>query len=70
MPQPLNSKESSLFRQVIRNYDLKQYKKGALESLFPTVCVRFAYCRSKVFGPPTKSSEKTHSMATLQLSRP
>lgn len=28
MPQPLNSKESSLFRQVIRNYDLKQYKKG------------------------------------------
>ncbi|KAI0006452.1 N-terminal acetyltransferase A, auxiliary subunit [Xylariaceae sp. FL0662B] len=28
MPQPLNSKESSLFRQVIRNYEDKQYKRG------------------------------------------
>lgn len=28
MPQPLSSKESSLFRQVIRHYDSKQYKKG------------------------------------------
>ncbi|KAH0544962.1 hypothetical protein FGG08_000888 [Glutinoglossum americanum] len=28
MPQPLSSKESSLFRQVIRNYEGKQYKKG------------------------------------------
>ncbi|KAG9244925.1 tetratricopeptide [Calycina marina] len=28
MPQPLSAKESSLFRQVIRNYEDKQYKKG------------------------------------------
>jgi len=28
MPQPLNAKESSLFRQVIRNYEDKQYKRG------------------------------------------
>ncbi|KAI9815875.1 MAG: hypothetical protein M1832_005185 [Thelocarpon impressellum] len=28
MPQPLGSKDASLFRQVIRNYDSKQYKKG------------------------------------------
>ncbi|PQE06378.1 putative NMDA receptor-regulated 1 protein [Rutstroemia sp. NJR-2017a WRK4] len=28
MPQPLSSKESSLFRTVIRNYEDKQYKKG------------------------------------------
>ncbi|KAI9808636.1 MAG: hypothetical protein M1825_003787 [Sarcosagium campestre] len=26
--QPLNSKESSLFRQVVRSYESKQYKKG------------------------------------------
>jgi hypothetical protein len=32
MPQPLNSKESSLFRQVIRNYEDKQYKKGGLHA--------------------------------------
>ncbi|KAJ5089461.1 hypothetical protein N7532_008145 [Penicillium argentinense] len=29
MPQPLNSKDQSLFRQVVRNFELKQYKKGA-----------------------------------------
>ncbi|KAM3071346.1 hypothetical protein ACMFMG_008938 [Clarireedia jacksonii] len=28
MPQPLSSKESSLFRTVIRNYEDKQFKKG------------------------------------------
>ncbi|KAI0398965.1 tetratricopeptide [Xylaria palmicola] len=28
MPQPLSAKESSLFRQVIRNYEEKQYKRG------------------------------------------
>lgn len=28
MPQPLSAKESSLFRQVIRNYEDKQYKRG------------------------------------------
>ncbi|KAI9885297.1 MAG: Pyridoxine 4-dehydrogenase [Watsoniomyces obsoletus] len=28
MPQPLSSRESALFRQLIRNYDTKQYKKG------------------------------------------
>jgi hypothetical protein len=31
MPQPLSSKESSLFRQVIRNYEDKQYKKGGVQ---------------------------------------
>lgn len=30
MPQPLSSKESSLFRTVVRNYEDKQYKKGEL----------------------------------------
>ncbi|KAI0159832.1 tetratricopeptide [Xylariaceae sp. FL1272] len=28
MPQPLSSKENALFRQVIRNYEDKQYKRG------------------------------------------
>jgi tetratricopeptide (TPR) repeat protein len=28
MPQPLSAKENSLFRQVIRNYEDKQYKRG------------------------------------------
>ncbi|KAJ5929474.1 N-terminal acetyltransferase A complex subunit n.t1.c1 [Penicillium verhagenii] len=28
MPQPLNPKDQSLFRQVVRNFELKQYKKG------------------------------------------
>jgi N-alpha-acetyltransferase 15/16, NatA auxiliary subunit len=28
MPQPLSSKEASLFRSVIRNYEDKQYKRG------------------------------------------
>lgn len=28
MPQPLSSKEAALFRQVIRNYEDKQYKRG------------------------------------------
>ncbi|KAI5926232.1 NMDA receptor-regulated protein 1-domain-containing protein [Camillea tinctor] len=28
MPQPLNAKENALFRQVIRNYEDKQYKRG------------------------------------------
>ncbi|EFR03747.1 NMDA receptor-regulated protein 1 [Nannizzia gypsea CBS 118893] len=28
MPQPLSSKDSSLFRQVVRNCENKQYKKG------------------------------------------
>lgn len=28
MPQPLSSKEASLFRTVIRNYEDKQYKRG------------------------------------------
>ncbi|KAJ5814977.1 hypothetical protein N7474_006754 [Penicillium riverlandense] len=28
MPQPLNSKDASLFRQVVRNFEMKQYKKG------------------------------------------
>ncbi|KAJ4296687.1 hypothetical protein N0V90_006735 [Kalmusia sp. IMI 367209] len=28
MPQPLPSKEGSLFRQLVKNYEAKQYKKG------------------------------------------
>ncbi|EON61385.1 hypothetical protein W97_00599 [Coniosporium apollinis CBS 100218] len=28
MPQPLPSKENSLFKQVVKNYEAKQYKKG------------------------------------------
>ncbi|KAF1968332.1 NMDA receptor-regulated protein 1 [Bimuria novae-zelandiae CBS 107.79] len=28
MPQPLPSKEASLFRQLVKNYEAKQYKKG------------------------------------------
>ena len=28
MSQPLGSKDASLFRQVIRNFEQKQYKKG------------------------------------------
>ncbi|OTA99846.1 hypothetical protein M426DRAFT_324834 [Hypoxylon sp. CI-4A] len=28
MPQPLSAKENALFRQVIRNYEDKQYKRG------------------------------------------
>lgn len=29
MPQPLSSKDGALFRQVVRNCENKQYKKGA-----------------------------------------
>ena len=32
MPQPLNTKDQSLFRQVVRNFELKQYKKGKVEA--------------------------------------
>jgi peptide alpha-N-acetyltransferase len=28
MPQQLSSKDASLFRQVVRYYENKQYKKG------------------------------------------
>lgn len=28
MPQPLPSKEGSLFKQVLKAYETKQYKKG------------------------------------------
>lgn len=28
MPQQLSSKDASLFRQVVRHYENKQYKKG------------------------------------------
>src|SRR3569833_3362076 len=28
MPQPLSTREANLFRQVIRNYEDKQYKRG------------------------------------------
>ena len=28
MPQPLGSKERTLFGQVVKNYENKQYKKG------------------------------------------
>lgn len=42
MPQPLNSKESSLFRTVVRNYEDKQYKKGRLQHLLRgTVCSQY-----------------------------
>ena len=30
-PQPLASKERSLFTQVVKNYENKQYKKGRRE---------------------------------------
>lgn len=30
MPQPLSSKDASSFRQVVRHYENKQYKKGGL----------------------------------------
>lgn len=44
MPQPLPSKDQSLFRQVVRHFEMKQYKKGwlvlsltqALLTTFPT----------------------------------
>lgn len=28
--QPLSSKEAALFRQVVKNYEQKQHKKGTL----------------------------------------
>jgi hypothetical protein len=31
MPQPLSSKDASSFRQVVRHYENKQYKKGGLD---------------------------------------
>lgn len=30
-PQPLGSKERSLFTQVVKNYENKQYKKGSFK---------------------------------------
>jgi hypothetical protein len=35
MPQQLSSKDSSLFRQVVRHYENKQYKKGSLTPFRP-----------------------------------
>jgi hypothetical protein len=32
MPQPLPSKEQTLFRSVVKYYEGKQYKKGASTS--------------------------------------
>lgn len=35
MPQLLSSKEGSLFRQLVKNYETKQYKKGASTRVHP-----------------------------------
>ena len=43
MPQPLGSKDASLFRQVIRNYDSKQFKKG--------IQTRSSLCRTRSLMP-------------------
>jgi len=37
MPQPLNSKDQSLFRQVVRNFEQKQYKKGPTHPFSPSI---------------------------------
>ena len=29
MPQPLSTKENNLFKQVVKEYELKNYKKGS-----------------------------------------
>jgi hypothetical protein len=39
MPQPLGSKDNSLFRQVVKNYETKQYKKGGTAPNPPTPSV-------------------------------
>lgn len=49
--QPLSAKESSLFRQVIRNYEDKQYKKGLCDAAFYSVehkltMYRYQSCRT------------------------
>jgi hypothetical protein len=33
MPQPLPSKEQTLFKSLVKFYEGKQYKKGALDLL-------------------------------------
>lgn len=34
----LASKERSLFSQVVKNYEAKQYKKGRSHSIFDSIC--------------------------------
>lgn len=33
-PQALSSKEQSLFKTVVKNYESKQYKKGASGTIY------------------------------------
>lgn len=53
-PQPLASKERSLFTQVVKNYENKQYKKGRQE-VEKEMCKADGLCRVESCGPdPTK----------------
>lgn len=54
-PQPLASKERSLFTQVVKNYENKQYKKGRREA-GKKVCNTDGLERSESCGP--NSTEK------------
>ena len=57
MPQPLSSKERSLFAQVVKNYEGKQPKKGSGRPLKLSVdadaAIRSQSCRSD----PSKGSQ-------------
>ena len=44
MPQPLGSKESSLFRQVVKNYESKQHKKGSKAALANLYACLLIHC--------------------------
>lgn len=61
MPQPLPSKEGSLFRQVIKCYESKQYKKGLKTCDVSSSSSRV--CSAQLTPSRSKSSKKCPSTA-------
>ena len=64
MPQLTGSKERSLFAQVVKNYENKQYKKGELET--PTL-QRFKLMAAKGLKQRTRFCAEFQIMGTPKL---
>jgi hypothetical protein len=60
MPQPLPSKEQTLFKSLVKFYEGKQYKKGALYA----IAAGRATDPSQASKQRSRSSENTPTMAT------
>jgi hypothetical protein len=61
MPQPLSSKESSLFRTVVRNYEDKQYKKGGYSQATPACVSGTLTDCTRTQGGGTDSQEESEA---------